>query len=191
MTSIISTAGSTIGNIIGAGVSKSENGNVNASGASNMIGAGVSGAFSMINQTAQFIGEDWLHQNELDEMNGTVTTNGIKQYHNMYGFGIYSLGIAGEFAEMIDDYFSMYGYAIKKVKIPNISNASDAFIRPIWNYIKTGNCVVHSTGNPNSSVGLPAGAEEEIENIYNHGITFWNELSNIGDYSNMAENVPE
>ena len=89
-------------------------------------------------------------------------------------FGIMHKHITPEFATIIDDYFSMYGYATNKVKRPN-RNA-----RPEWNYVKTIGCKIDGS-IPNG--GLPADAIKKIEEIYNNGITFWNNPAHIGDYS--------
>lgn len=88
-------------------------------------------------------------------------------------FGFMNKHITPEFATIIDDYFSMYGYATNKVKRPN-RNA-----RPEWNYVKTIGCKI----DPDSTAGLPADDAKAIEDIYNKGITFWNNPAHIGDYS--------
>lgn len=94
--------------------------------------------------------------------------------------GLMTLGfmnkhITPEFATIIDDYFTMYGYATNKVKVPN-RNA-----RPEWNYIKTIGCKIN--GVATGSGGVPAEDAEKIENIYNNGVRFWNNPAHIGNYS--------
>lgn len=69
---------------------------------------------------------------------------------------------------MIDDYFTMFGYAIKRVKVPNRNS------RPHWNYVKTIGCTL--TGS------IPSDDMKKICNIYNNGITFWKNGSEIGHY---------
>lgn len=88
-------------------------------------------------------------------------------------YGFMNKHITPEFATIIDDYFSMYGYATNKVKRPN-RNA-----RPEWNYVKTIGCKI----DPDLTAGLPADDANTIESIYNNGITFWNNPAHIGDYS--------
>lgn len=77
--------------------------------------------------------------------------------------------ITREFAEIIDGYFDMYGYATRKVKIPNINS------RPHWNYVQTNKCVI--TGS------IPADTAVQICSIYDRGITFWKNGSEVGNYS--------
>lgn len=89
--------------------------------------------------------------------------------------------IKAERAKVIDDYFSMFGYAVHEVKMPNIRSAPLSSLRPNWNYIKTQGCVIHP--NKSQNKGLPADAEAQIARIYDNGITFWVSDTNIGDYS--------
>lgn len=84
-------------------------------------------------------------------------------------FTAYKMHITDEFAKIIDNFFSMYGYATNRVKVPNINS------RPHWNYVKTTNCNVHGS--------MPAGVMEEIQDIFNDGITFWKNGDEVGDYS--------
>lgn len=77
--------------------------------------------------------------------------------------------IRREFAEIIDGFFSKFGYAIHKVKTPNIH------ARVRWTYIKTRGCQIH--GN------VPADAIAEIQGIFDNGITFWADTTNFGNYS--------
>lgn len=79
------------------------------------------------------------------------------------------LRIRKEAAMIIDEYFSMYGYATHRVKIPNRNS------RPYWNYVKTANCLVKGT--------LPAATATHIQNIYDTGITFWKSGGNVGNYA--------
>lgn len=77
--------------------------------------------------------------------------------------------ITKNYAMMIDDYFTMFGYAIKQVGTPNMN------ARPYFTYVKTIGCTVH--GN------LPADDGAEIESIFDRGVRFWKNHSNIGNYS--------
>lgn len=103
-----------------------------------------------------------------------------RQAHgNQGGSSLVAIGVKGymflhkqitkEFAEIIDDYFDMYGYATHKVKVPNRNS------RPHWNYVKTIGC--------NLVASLPADDTRKICNIYDNGITFWKKGANVGNYS--------
>ena len=51
--------------------------------------------------------------------------------YNYLGFSFYQFCIKREFAEIIDNFFSKFGYKTLKNKVPNITGRSN------WNYVKT------------------------------------------------------
>nr|DAT06443.1 MAG TPA: Major tail protein [Caudoviricetes sp.] len=73
-------------------------------------------------------------------------------------------------AKIIDDYFTMFGYATNEIKVPNIN------VRPHWTYTKTQQCNLVSINCSNNDITA-------IKNIFNNGITFWKNASEIGNYS--------
>lgn len=93
---------------------------------------------------------------------------------NKVGFQFYNYHIKAEFAKIIDNYFQMFGYACRRVKVPN-RNA-----RPRWNYVKTIECDIH--GN------LPADDSRKIREIYDKGVRWWKPTAIIGYYD--TDNSP-
>lgn len=77
--------------------------------------------------------------------------------------------IRPEYVSIIDDFFTMFGYARNRVKVPNRR------VRENWTYTKTANCVI--TGS------VPCDDAQKICNIYNNGVTFWVNGNNVGNYS--------
>ena len=77
--------------------------------------------------------------------------------------------IRPEYVSIIDDFFTMYGYAIHRTKVPN------RHVRKNWTYTKTIGCVIHGS--------VPCDDMDKICSIYNNGITFWANGANVGDYS--------
>lgn len=76
-------------------------------------------------------------------------------------------------ARIIDDYFSLYGYAIKRV----MKNGSDYDLRcarKCYTYIKTQGCKIKGS--------LPSDHAKQIQQIYDKGITFWRNGQNIGEF---------
>lgn len=134
--------------------------------------AAVSGVGAIAQSLAQLSGQKAAP----DTQRGTTSGNGIVMRERRIGFSLFDMCITGERAKVIDDYFTMYGYAVKSLKPLNIRNAAAATLRPYWNYVKTSNCVCH--GN-----NMNAEAERQIEGIYNKGITFWMQAANVGNYS--------
>ena len=81
----------------------------------------------------------------------------------------YKMSIKAQQAQMIDDYFSMYGYRTDRLKLPNIYGRSN------WNFVKTVVCNV--IGN------IPQDDIEQVKQIMNSGITFWHNPATYLDYS--------
>ena len=98
---------------------------------------------------------------------------------NRVGFRFYSMAIKKQFATRIDDYFSMFGYATKKVKVPNVFSSNTTH-RKNWNYLNTKGALVKSASG---SSGVPAFDLEQIQNILDKGITFWNFIGQVGNYN--------
>lgn len=109
-----------------------------------------------------------------DSQHGSVG-NYLNYLRNTVGFMAYQYSIRKEFAQIIDGYFDMYGYAVNTVKVPNISS------RPYWNYVKTNGCVM--SGN------APASAIKEMCKIFDAGIRFWKDPTFIGKYL-ILDNSP-
>lgn len=76
-------------------------------------------------------------------------------------------------AKMIDDYYTMFGYPVRKIPPLNLSNYLHA--RPGFNYIKTVGCIVR--GN------IPESAKATIEGLFDAGIRFWLDRDHIGDFT--------
>ena len=72
-------------------------------------------------------------------------------------------------AKAIDDFFTVYGYAVHTVKKPSLQN------RPYWTYVKTRDSNV--TGN------IPNGDIKKINEIFDAGVTFWFGGEHVGDYT--------
>lgn len=85
-------------------------------------------------------------------------------------FYFYRCTIRSEFAEIIDDYFQMFGYATHLVKIPNFHS------RTYWNYVETKNAKVQGQA--------PQTACKVMEEILNSGITFWHD-DYVGTYNRL------
>lgn len=70
--------------------------------------------------------------------------------------------------KQIDDFFTRYGYAVNRLKKPNLDS------RPHWNYVQL--------RNPNITGSIPVWAMSAIKAIFSAGITLWKNGDEIGDY---------
>lgn len=93
---------------------------------------------------------------------------------NKYGIYASSFAIKPEYAKILDDYFSMYGYKVNRVKRIEIRG------RKNWNYVKT--------IGANISGNCPMDVLTTIKRAFDSGITFWH-IPNFdyGDMSNPIE----
>ena len=89
--------------------------------------------------------------------------------HRVKNFYFKGMMITRPYAEALDDYFDRYGYACRKLKIPNRN------VRPHWTYTQTKECTIRGA--------VPTDAMSKINSIYNNGITFWRNASEVGNYS--------
>lgn len=100
---------------------------------------------------------------------GNVGSGYVQSAKRIQGLVFQTVGIKDEYAKMLDDFFTKYGYKVNTIKKPNISG------RPYWNYCKTIGCTV---------VGkLPADDMSKICEIFDNGITFWHNPNVVGNYS--------
>ena len=165
-------AQSSVSSLLGSNVV----GGVAVSVAAGMGVAGVlpiMGAVALSTSIAGTLGQVYEHAIQPRQARGTQGNSsqvalGVKKFMFMHK------QITKEYAQIIDDYFSMYGYATHRVKIPNRSS------RPYWNFVKTKGCNVVGS--------LPADDISKICKIYDTGITFWKQGSQVGNYS--LNNVP-
>ena len=95
-------------------------------------------------------------------------SNYYPYYYNQLGFMFQQYCPIDDVAKNIDDYFSMFGYKVNAIKIPNRNGRKE------WNYVKTKG--LNITGN------IPAIAKDKIIQIHDNGITYWNKGDNIGRY---------
>lgn len=126
--------------------------------------AAVAGVVSVASVVAGVIQHATLPmQTQNAQGNSAMMALGLKDFAFMH------MHIRAEFAEIIDEYWNVYGYPVHRVKLPNIST------RRHWNYVKT--IDVNIVGS------VPADDMAKIKACYNNGITFWRSGSEVGNYS--------
>lgn len=94
----------------------------------------------------------------------------------LYNVSIYHMRITRDYAEIIDSYFTRYGYKVNK-----FMNINDClFTRDKWNYVKTTDCQIE--------VDIPHQNLNEIKEMFNNGVTLWHEPSAIYKYDSYSNN---
>lgn len=114
-----------------------------------------------------------------DIMKGKVNNGGGNVSMNMQNFFAVRASVTSQKAKIIDDFFTMYGYATNKVKKPNLFNGT--YSRPYYYYVKTVGANVKGMAN--------ADVLKRISDIFDNGITFWLNPAQYGNYS--VDNRPQ
>lgn len=105
---------------------------------------------------------------------GNINGGDVGSANKKLTFTIQNIQVREEMAKIIDNYFSMFGYKVNDVKIPNITGRTN------WNYVKTIDC--------NFDGNIPQTDLNIIKSMFNNGVTLWHSPSNIYDYS-LSNNI--
>lgn len=121
------------------------------------------------NATAQLMAKKQDIQHQPSNLHGSLMNDTWNAQFNLMGFTVYEKFIKLEYARRIDAYFDKYGYAQRSMYIPERQN------RNHWSYLKTVGCNIKGNINNTDLV--------TIKTIYDNGITTWNNLEEVGDYT--------
>ena len=109
-----------------------------------------------------------------DQAKGNINNDYIMAGKNLQGFQIFKMQIRANKARIIDDYFTAYGYATKKVKVPNFYSGTT---RTKFCYVKTQGAKIRGD--------FPAPVKAKMESILNKGVRFW---KNYATYLDLSSN---
>ena len=134
------------------------------------VGTAVGGVSSIVSQLAQ------IHQMSFTppQSNGNVNCGDVVTASETNTFHFYQMCVKDEYLKIIDEFFTMFGYKVNRVKVPNKNH------RPNFWYTKT--------IDVNIDGSIPNKDLQEIKQCYNNGITFWKSNATMGDYS--VDNAP-
>ena len=135
----------------------------------NVAGA-AGGAFTAVSGGLQ-IGELLAQKADMEiqppQSRGSFSSS-VNMVAGKHTFSFTQKSITAERARVLDDYFDMYGYKVSRVMVPQLRT------RQYWTYIKTVGCLINGNMCTEDVV--------KIESIFDHGITFWTEGDQIGNY---------
>ena len=103
------------------------------------------------------------------EARGNVNSGDVTYSIGKLTYTGYMMTIKRQYAEVIDEFFSMFGYKVNKVKTPNLDGRTN------WNYVKTAG--LNITGD------IPQADMQKIKDIFDKGVTLWHNPSTFLDYS--------
>lgn len=121
------------------------------------------------NATAQLVAKKQDIQHYPSNLHGALMNDMWNVTWNFVGFSVDEKFIKREYAERIDAYFDKYGYAQRSMYVPERQN------RKHWSYLKTVGCNIKGNINNTDLV--------TIKTIYDNGITTWNNLEEVGNYT--------
>ena len=104
-----------------------------------------------------------------EQTQGNVNSGDVTWSSGKSMFTVYPTCIRSEYAQIIDNVFSAYGYKVNDVKVPNITG------RRNWNYVKTIDVNIEGY--------IPQEDLNEIKEMFNNGVTIWHNPSTFLDYS--------
>lgn len=136
--------------------------------AAGSAGGVISGVGSLINSIGSAVDKKYQASLVPDQAKGNLNA-GDMNFSSNKQFSIYGMTVKSEVAKVIDDFFTMFGYKVNRVKVPNITG------RRNWNYVKTVGCYIDAD--------IPQGDLQEIKDMFDKGVTFWHNPATFADYS--------
>lgn len=135
---------------------------------SRIISGGSFAHLAPVNMIAHTLGEAYQASIHGNILKGNIQNGNINIAHDRQTFYFGRMSLNNQFAQIIDNFFTRYGYAQKRVMLPPRHNRSQ------FTYIKTLDCKI--------SGSIPADAEAIICGAFDKGITFWTNTQNVGNY---------
>lgn len=144
------------------------NAGINAIGSflSGNLGGVLTGLGDMIGGAVSQVYEAKLHP---DQARGNSNCGDINYSDGFTCFELIPMSIKAEYAKIIDGYFSMFGYKVNTVKIPQWNS------RPTWNYVKTMGATFEAD--------CPGDDASELKTMFDNGLTVWHVPAQFGNYS--------
>ena len=150
--------------------------NMGVSVASGALSAGINASYgnyvgaasSLLSSVGGVMAQRYQAQVHPDQAKGNTNSSDILIGWERY-YTVDCMSVRYEIARTIDDFFSMFGYKVNRVKVPNITG------RRNWNYVKTIGCYIDGD--------IPQADMQEIKDMFNQGVTLWHNPYTFADYS--------
>lgn len=137
-----------------------------------LLASGVGAAVGTLTNTAKNsynINVDYqYHKLHNKSLVGSVQSSGLAWNDNEVGFRFTEYRIKAEYAQIIDNFLTRFGYKVNTIKVPELTS------RRYFNYVKTIDASVR--GN------LPSECQKMIASIFDSGITLWH-TNDVGNYN--------
>lgn len=137
-----------------------------------------SGAFGIANNMASV----YQHYMMPNQVHGNVNCGDVNFVYGLEDLRFKRMSIKNEYAAIIDKYFTLQGYKVNSVKVPNMSH------RQNYNYVQVADGENVAYVNNHNNICPPSKDIDTINRLFRRGITIWNNHSNLGDYS-VSNNI--
>lgn len=153
-----------------------------ASATAGAVGVGVAAVVNILGTVVNLITQIDYAQKLPDQAHGNVNASQLMCIMGEMRYHAYRRYARKDYAMSIDNFFTMFGYKVNKIKVPNTE------VRNGFTYVKTANCLlvprsVTQSGVTTQVYEIPKYYENKIMDIYNNGVRIWRNGDNIGDYS--------
>ena len=145
-----------------------------SAGDSKAGGPEVAGAVNSMFDIMDSVGNIYYHSMIPDASHGNLNCGDAMFAADIHNFEFQDVAIKPEYARIIDNFFDMYGYKTNLVKTPNKGH------RERWWFTKTINL--------NADGAIPMDDFKKFKSIYNNGVTFWKNASEIERYD-LSNNI--
>lgn len=135
------------------------------------VGVGnTAGAYGgLFGQQAKYLSEVYQHALVSPQANGSINGANVTWARGEGNFAFYKMTIKQEYAKIIDDFFSQFGYKVNRLATPNIHK------RLNWDYMKT--------TSANLEGNIPEKDMLKIKTLFDNGCTFWHNPNTFLDYT--------
>ena len=131
----------------------------------------VSGITSVATNTASMIGDMFKASMGSNTAQGNANAGDVSFSQNLTRFKIMHMRPKKEYLQIIDDYFTRYGYKVNRIKVPNITG------RTYFNYVEIDKSEEIGYGD------VPSPFMEIINNACRRGVTIWHNHANVGNFA--------
>lgn len=137
-------------------------------GAMALSGGQIGAGGGLFTQQANYVSERYQHALVPPQSSGSLN-GGDVTFALGESIAYYKMTIKSEYAKIVDEFFTQFGYQVNRLATPNIHKRSN------WDYMKTTS--INLEGN------VPEKELNVIRNLFNSGCTFWHTTSKFLDYS--------
>ena len=134
-----------------------------------LIGAGALATYNGYNQITGIMAQKEDAQAQPPQAKGNHSTT-VNVTAKRQTFSLYWKCIRKEYAQQLDDFFTLYGYRINRVIEPNLK------ARKAFTFVKTVGCKIAGGMIQTEDV-------VKIQSIFDAGVTLWRNPHRVGDYT--------